>query len=192
MKEYAEDQKRFMKTLFAPQELKNIFGEIIANQGLTQLRIAETEKYAHVTFYFNGGEEKMFPGEERILIPSPKVATYDLQPEMSLYEVTDKLIEAIKSQKFDTIICNFANGDMIGHTGIMKACLEAVHHVDICIGKVIEAIKEVDGVALLCADHGNIEKLIDETTGQPHTAHTVGKVQAVLVNAPTEVAGMKD
>ena len=134
----------------------------------------------------------MFKGEERILIPSPKVATYDLQPEMSLYEVTEKLVEAIESQKFDTIICNFANGDMVGHTGVISACLEAVKHVDSCIGKVIDAIKKAEGVALLCADHGNIEKLIDETTGQPHTAHTVGKVQAVLINAPEKVIGLKN
>ena len=137
---------------------------------------------AHVTFFFNGGEEKEFKGEERILIPSPKVATYDLKPEMSVYEVTDQLLPAIKSQKFDMIICNFANGDMVGHTGIMDAALKAVAAVDECLGKIEQAIKETGGVLLVTADHGNAEKMIDETTNQPYTAHTVGKVQIVLVN----------
>ncbi len=182
MTEYSVDHNRFMKTIFPPEQLVNILGEVIANKGLTQLRIAETEKYAHVTFFFNGGEEKEFKGEERILIASPKVATYDLKPEMSVYEVTEQLVKAIKSKKFDVIICNFANGDMVGHTGIMDAALKAVEAVDDCLGKVEEAIKSVDGILLVTADHGNAEKMIDETTGQPYTAHTVGKVQAVLVN----------
>lgn len=192
MTEYSVDHKRFMSALFGPESLSNIYGEIIAQNGLTQLRIAETEKYAHVTFFFNGGEEKEFNGEERILIPSPKVATYDLQPEMSVYEVTDKLVDAIKSKKFDTIICNFANGDMVGHTGIMEAAIKAVEAVDKCIGRVYEAIKSVDGVMIVTADHGNAEKMIDEKTGEPYTAHTVGKVQAVLVNDESGVIGLKD
>ncbi len=192
MTEYSVDHNRFMKTIFAPEALKNIYGEIIANHGMKQLRIAETEKYAHVTFFFNGGEERMFEGEDRILINSPKVATYDLKPEMSLYEVTDKLVEAIESKKYDTIICNFANGDMVGHTGVMSAALKAVAAVDESLERVMRAIKDVNGVLLVTADHGNVEKMIDETTGQPYTAHTVGKVQAVLYNAPTNITGLKD
>ena len=192
MAEYSVDHNRFMKTIFAPEQLKNIYGEIIANHHMTQLRIAETEKYAHVTFFFNGGEERLFEGEDRILINSPKVATYDLKPEMSIYEVTDALVKAIESKKYDTIICNFANGDMVGHTGIMSAALQAVKAVDTSLGRVMKAIKDVDGVLLVTADHGNVEKMVDEQTGQPYTAHTVGKVQAVLYNAPATVKGLKD
>ena len=192
MTEYSVDHNRFMETIFPPEQLRNILGEIIAKSGLTQLRIAETEKYAHVTFFFNGGEEKEFEGEERILIASPKVATYDLKPEMSVYEVTDQLVKAIEDKKFDVIICNFANGDMVGHTGIMSAALKAVKAVDECLGKVEEAIKKVDGVLIVTADHGNAEKMVDEKTGQPYTAHTIGKVQAVLVNDKSGVQSMKD
>lgn len=192
MVEYSVDHNRFMKTIFAPEALKNIFGEVVANHGLTQLRIAETEKYAHVTFFFNGGEEKEFKGEERILINSPKVATYDLKPEMSVYEVTEALTDAIEKQKYDVIICNFANGDMVGHTGIMDAALKAVAAVDDCLGKVMKAIKDVGGVLFVTADHGNVEKMVDEKTGEPYTAHTVGKVQAVLYNAEPPVKGLKD
>lgn len=192
MAEYSVDHNRFMKTIFAPEQLKNIFGEVVSAHGMTQLRIAETEKYAHVTFFFNGGEERLFKGEERILINSPKVTTYDLKPEMSVYEVTDALVNAIESKKFDTIICNFANGDMVGHTGIMSAALQAVAAVDKSLGRVMKAIKDVNGVLLVTADHGNVEKMLDEKTGQPYTAHTVGKVQAVLYNAPADVKGMTD
>ncbi|MBO5038770.1 MAG: 2,3-bisphosphoglycerate-independent phosphoglycerate mutase [Alphaproteobacteria bacterium] len=192
MVEYSVDHGRFMKTIFAPQALKNIFGEVVANHGLTQLRIAETEKYAHVTFFFNGGEEKEFKGEDRILVSSPKVATYDLKPEMSVYEVTEKLVDAIEKQKYDVIICNFANGDMVGHTGIMEAALKAVAAVDECLGNVMRAIKSVDGVLLVTADHGNAEKMVDEQTGEPYTAHTVGKVQAVLFNSEPPVKSLKD
>ena len=192
MAEYSLDHNRFMKTLFGPEELKDIFGEIVSKNGLTQLRIAETEKYAHVTFFFNGGEEREFEGESRILIASPKVATYDLKPEMSVYEVTDQLVDAIENRKFDVIICNFANGDMVGHTGIMEAALKAVAAVDENLGRVMNAIKKADGTLLVTADHGNVEKMIDEKTGQPYTAHTVGKVQAVLFNGPGEVKGLKD
>ncbi len=185
--EYSVDHNRFMKTIFPPEALVNILGEVIAENGLTQLRIAETEKYAHVTFFFNGGEEKEFKGEERILIASPKVATYDLKPEMSVYEVTEQLVKAIEDKRFDVIICNFANGDMVGHTGIMDAVLKAVEAVDTCLGKVEQAIKNVGGVLIVTADHGNAEKMVDEKTGQPYTAHTIGKVQAVLVNDKTGV-----
>jgi len=170
----------------------NILGEVVSNHGLTQLRIAETEKYAHVTFFFNGGEEKEFKGEERILVASPKVATYDLKPEMSVYEVTDNLVKAIEDKRFDVIICNFANGDMVGHTGIMDAALKAVAAVDECLGRVEKAIKDVGGVLLVTADHGNCEKMVDETTGQPYTAHTVGKVQLILVNNQEGIQGLKD
>lgn len=192
MTEYSVDHNRFMKTMFGPEALNNIFGQVVAEHGLTQLRIAETEKYAHVTFFFNGGEEKEFKGEDRILIPSPKVATYDLKPEMSVYEVTDQLVDAIENKRFDVIICNFANGDMVGHTGMMDAVLKAVAAVDECLGRVAKAIKDVDGVLLVTADHGNAEKMLDEQTGQPYTAHTVGKVMDVLVNAPKDVKGLKD
>ena len=192
MTEYSADHNRFMNTMFPPEALTNILGEIIAQHKMTQLRIAETEKYAHVTFFFNGGEEKEFDGEERILIASPKVATYDLKPEMSVYEVTDSLVEAIESKKFDVIICNFANGDMVGHTGIMDAALKAVAAVDICLGKVEQALKNVGGVMIITADHGNAEKMLDEATGQPYTAHTAGKVAAILVNDQSGVKCLKD
>lgn len=190
--EYSVDHQRFMKTIFGPEALSNIFGEVVASHGLTQLRIAETEKYAHVTFFFNGGEEKLFTGEERILVASPKVATYDLKPEMSVYEVTEKLVQAIEDKRFDVIICNFANGDMVGHTGIMEAALKAVAAVDDCLGKVEKAIKDVGGVMIVTADHGNVEKMVDEVTGQPYTAHTVGKVPAILVNDQSGVKCFKD
>ena len=146
---------------FKKAELKNTFGEIVSNNNLTQLRIAETEKYAHVTFFFNGGEEKQYKGEDRILVPSPKVETYDLKPEMSAYEVTDKVVEAIKEQKYDTIILNYANSDMVGHTGNLEAAIKAVEAVDECVGRVVEAIESVGGVLLITADHGNSEQMID-------------------------------
>lgn len=167
MTEYSVDHNRFMQTMFPPEALVHIFGEVVAENDLTQLRIAETEKYAHVTFFFNGGEEKEFAGESRILVPSPKVATYDLKPEMSVYEVTDHLVDAIEKQKFDVIICNFANGDMVGHTGIMEAALKAVAAVDECLGRVVKAIKDVDGALLVTADHGNAEKMVDEKPASP-------------------------
>ena len=177
---------------FKPQTLENTLGEYLAKMGKTQLRIAETEKYAHVTFFFNGGVEKQYEGEDRILVASPKVATYDLQPEMSAYEVTDKVVEAIKSDKYDVIILNFANCDMVGHTGIFEAAVAAVEAVDECLGEVMSAIKEVNGVLLVTADHGNAEKMVDETTGAPYTAHTVGKVQAVLFNSDENVKSMNN
>lgn len=192
MTEYSTEHSQFLETMFPQQVLTNILGEVVSKADLTQLRIAETEKYAHVTFFFNGGEEKEYQGETRILVPSPKVATYDLQPEMSAFEVTEKLIKAVYSGKFDVIIANYANGDMVGHTGILSAAVKAVSAVDECLGKVAQAIKEVDGVMLVTADHGNCEMMQDPETGKPHTAHTVGKVPAVLVNAPAWVKGLAD
>lgn len=182
MTEYSSEHKKWMKTLFPPEELKHIFGEEVARAGLKQLRIAETEKYAHVTFFFNGGLESVFPNEERILVPSPKVATYDLKPEMSAVEVTDKLVEAIQQDKFDVIIVNYANGDMVGHTGSLPAAIQAVETVDTCLGRVLAALKEKDGCAFVVADHGNCEDMVDEN-GKPKTSHTNTPVQAVLYNA---------
>ncbi len=168
---------------FKKQVLNNTFGEYISSLGLTQLRLAETEKYAHVTFFFNGGVEEPNPGEDRILVPSPKVATYDLQPEMSAYLVADELVKAIESQKYDVIIINFANPDMVGHTGIMEAAVAAVEAVDKCVGRAVEAVKKTGSVMFLCADHGNSEMMIDEATGEPFTAHTTGPVPFILINA---------
>ena len=166
---------------FKKEELKNTFGEYISKHGLTQLRIAETEKYAHVTFFFNGGEEKQYPGEDRILVPSPKVETYDLKPEMSAYEVTDKIVEAINSKKYDCIILNYANPDMVGHTGVLEAAIKAIETIDECVGRVVEAVNNQDGVLLITADHGNAEQMIDYKTGEPHTAHTTNPVPLILV-----------
>ena len=168
---------------FKKVHLTNTFGEYLAKNGKTQARIAETEKYAHVTFFFNGGVEEPNPGEDRILVKSPKVATYDMQPEMSAPEVCDKLCAAIRSDKYDVIIVNFANPDMVGHTGIMEAAVKAVETVDTCVGKAVEALKEVGGQAFLCADHGNAEQLIDYETGAPFTAHTTNPVPFILINA---------
>ena len=168
---------------FHKQSITNTFGEFLAAHGKTQARIAETEKYAHVTFFFNGGVEEPNEGEDRILVKSPKVATYDLQPEMSAPEVCDKLVEAIKSDKYDVIIINFANPDMVGHTGIEDAAIKAIEAVDACVGRTVDAIKEVDGVLFICADHGNAEQLVDYETGAPFTAHTTYPVPFILVNA---------
>ena len=168
---------------FKKVELNNTFGEYLAANHMTQARIAETEKYAHVTFFFNGGVEEPNEGEDRILVKSPKVATYDLQPEMSAPEVCDKLCEAIRSQKYDVIIINFANPDMVGHTGIIEAAVKAVEAVDTCVGKAVDALKEVDGQMFICADHGNCEMMIDYETGEPWTAHTTNPVPFILVNA---------
>ena len=167
---------------FNKVEINNTFGEVLAKASKTQLRTAETEKYAHVTFFFNGGVEEPNKGEERLLVKSPKVATYDLQPEMSAYEVCDGLVDAIKSDKYDVIIINFANPDMVGHTGVQEAAVKAVEAVDECVGKVVDAIKEVDGQMFICADHGNCEQLVDYETGAPFTAHTTNPVPFILVN----------
>jgi 2,3-bisphosphoglycerate-independent phosphoglycerate mutase len=166
---------------FPSQNLKDTLGEVIAGRGLRQLRIAETEKYAHVTYFFNGGKEEPNPQEDRILIPSPKVATYDLKPEMSAYEVTDALIDRIRSRAYDLIVVNYANPDMVGHTGIFDAAVKAVETVDICMGRVVDEVLTQGGAVLLTADHGNAEKMIDETTGQPHTAHTSNPVPFLLI-----------
>ena len=175
------DAKLPARLAFAPDDLRHTFGEVLAEHGMTQLRIAETEKYAHVTFFFSGGREGLFAGETRTLIPSPKVATYDLQPEMSCPELTDKLVAAIESQAFDAIVCNIANPDMVGHSGILAAAIEAAQAVDIAIGKVGDAVRRVHGALLITADHGNLEMMRDPDTGQPHTAHTVGPVPLVYV-----------
>ena len=168
---------------FHKQTITNTFGEFLAAHGMTQARIAETEKYAHVTFFFNGGVEEPNEGEDRILVPSPKVATYDLQPEMSAPAVCDKLVEAITSGKYDVIIINFANPDMVGHTGVEPAAIKAIETVDACVGRAVDAVKEMDGVLFICADHGNAEQLVDYATGEPFTAHTTNPVPFILVNA---------
>lgn len=170
-----------VKIAFKKAELKNTFGEYIAQKGLTQLRIAETEKYAHVTFFFNGGEEKQYKGEDRILVPSPKVETYDLKPEMSAYEVTEKVLEAINNKKYDCIILNYANPDMVGHTGNLEAAIKAIETIDECVGKVVETVEKQNGVLIITADHGNAEQMVDYKTGDPHTAHTTNPVPLILV-----------
>ena len=156
------------------------------------MRIAETEKYPHVTFFFNGGREEPYPGEERIMVPSPKVATYDLQPEMSAIGVTDKLVAAINAGTFDFIVVNFANSDMVGHTGIMDAAVKAVETIDACLGRLFDAVKKAGGFVLLTADHGNCERMKDPNTGGPHTAHTLEKVPVILVNGPDSVKSLHD
>jgi len=166
---------------FPPERLKNVFGEYLSNMGLSQLRIAETEKYAHVTFFFNGGREEPFKFEDRILIPSPNVATYDLQPQMNAPELTEKLIEAIESNKYDTIICNFANPDMVGHTGKLQPTIQAIEVLDGLLAKIITTIKKVNGECLITDDHGNAERMLNIETGQPHTAHTSNPVPLIYV-----------
>ena len=175
-----------VEVAYKPESLENTFGEYISNKGMTQLRIAETEKYAHVTFFFNGGVEKQYPGEDRILVKSPSVATYDLQPEMSAYEVTDKMVEAVKSGKYDALILNYANCDMVGHTGVFEAAVKAVEAVDTCVGRVVEAVKEIGGCVLLTADHGNADKMVDED-GEPFTAHTTNPVPFCVINHPCKL-----
>ena len=175
-----------VEVAYKPESLVNTFGEYISNKGLTQLRIAETEKYAHVTFFFNGGVEKQYPGEDRILVKSPAVATYDLQPEMSAYEVTDKMVEAVKSGKYDALILNYANCDMVGHTGVFEAAVKAVEAVDTCVGRVVEAVKEMGGCVLLTADHGNADKMVDDD-GTPFTAHTTNPVPFCVINHPCQL-----
>jgi len=184
MTEYSEELKNLMGSLFEPQDVRETLGEVMAEHHLKQLRIAETEKYAHVTFFLNAGREDPFPGEDRILVPSPKVATYDHKPEMSAYQVTDKLVEAIVSGKFDLIVCNYANPDMVGHTGIMSAAIKAVDTIDECLGQLISALDQVGGFMLLTADHGNIELMKDPKTGEPYTAHTTFDVPIVVYGAP--------
>jgi 2,3-bisphosphoglycerate-independent phosphoglycerate mutase len=192
MVEYSEELNAFLDTLFPPLELSDTLGEVVAKAGLHQLRIAETEKYAHVTFFLNGGREALFEGEERILVPSPKVATYDLQPEMAAPEVTDKLVEAIASGRFDLIVCNYANGDMVGHSGKLAAAIAAAETVDHCIGRLLEAIEAAGGAILITADHGNAEMMRDPKTGQAHTAHTMNPVPVILAGAKAEDRSLAD
>lgn len=175
-----------VQVAFKPESLKNTMGEYISDQGMTQLRIAETEKYAHVTFFYNGGVEKTYPGEDRVLVKSPKVATYDMQPEMSAYEVTDKCVERIESGEYDMIILNFANCDMVGHTGVLEAAVKAVETVDECVGRVTDAVAKMGGVSLITADHGNADKMIDES-GEPFTAHTTNLVPFCVVGYPCKL-----
>ena len=177
----------YVPVAFPPERYGNVFGEYISRLGLTQLRIAETEKYAHVTFFFNGGVEVAYPGEDRKLIPSPKVKTYDLQPEMSAGELTDNLVAAIQSGDYDVIICNYANPDMVGHTGKLDAAISAIEALDSCLGRVDDAIKQADGEWLITADHGNAEQMFDPESGQPHTAHTANLVPLIYVGRPAEM-----
>jgi 2,3-bisphosphoglycerate-independent phosphoglycerate mutase len=184
MVEYSSKLSRDLTLLFPPKQLANGLGQVVSDAGLSQLRIAETEKYPHVTFFFNGGEERQYPGEERILVPSPKVATYDLQPEMSAAEVTDKLVAALESGRFDLVVVNYANPDMVGHTGDLAAAIRAVEAVDQSLGRLEAAVRQEGGVLLVTADHGNCELMRDPNNGGPHTAHTLDPVPLVLVNGP--------
>ena len=183
---YGEDFH--LPAAFTPTAIHNCFGEYISGLGLQQLRIAETEKYAHVTYFLNGGREQPYPGEDRILVPSPKVATYDLKPEMSAYEVTEKLEEAIKCKKYQSIICNFANSDMVGHSGNMEAAVKAIEALDVCIGRVVMTMLQCGGEVLITADHGNAEQMLDRTTHQAHTAHTLNPVPFLYIGRKAEIA----
>ena len=184
MVEYSESLAGAFTSLFAPEPLANILGQVISDAGLEQLRIAETEKYAHVTFFLNGGREAVFPGEERIMVPSPKVATYVEKPEMSAFEMTDKLVAAVGERRFHLIVVNYANGDMVGHTGKLDAAIKAAEAVDTCLGRLEDAVVAAGGMLLVTADHGNAEMMVDDESGQPHTAHTLNPVPLVLVNGP--------
>jgi 2,3-bisphosphoglycerate-independent phosphoglycerate mutase len=183
--EYSQDFD--IPVAFPPTSLRHVLGEYLSDLGLRQLRLAETEKYAHVTFFFNGGREEPFDGEERILVPSPKVATYDLQPEMSAPEVTDNLVKAIDSNNYDVIICNFANPDMVGHTGKYAAAVAAIEAIDCCLGRILEAIEKSEMELLITADHGNAEQMVDRETGQAHTAHTSNPVPLIYVGRPAQL-----
>jgi 2,3-bisphosphoglycerate-independent phosphoglycerate mutase len=180
-----------VEVAFPRQKLDNIFGEYISKLGMSQLRIAETEKYAHVTFFFNGGVEQVFPGEDRVLIPSPKVATYDLQPEMSAPEVTAACVERIQSGKYDVIILNFANCDMVGHTGVFDAAVKAVETVDECVAEVVAATAEMGGVSIITADHGNAEQMLQDDGVSPYTAHTTNLVPLCIVGANVKLRNGK-
>jgi 2,3-bisphosphoglycerate-independent phosphoglycerate mutase len=183
MAQYSEQLDTLLGTIFPPLTLPNVLGEVVAGAGRAQLRMAETEKYAHVTYFLNGGEERQYPGEDRILVPSPKVATYDLQPEMSAPELTERAVAAIGSGKYDLIVLNYANPDMVGHTGKLDAAIKAVETVDAGLGRIVDAIGRAGGVLLVTADHGNCELMRDAETGGPHTAHTTNPVPVVLVEA---------
>lgn len=177
-----DEQTPNKEIAFKSENLENTLGQHLSSLGLTQLRMAETEKYPHVTFFFNGGKEEPFEGEDRILVPSPKVLTYDLKPEMSAFELTEKLLESIKSKKYDFILVNYANPDMVGHTGVIEAAVKAIETVDKCVGEVLDAVLEIDGQMFICADHGNCDKLIDYTTKESFTAHTTNPVPFIIVN----------
>ena len=192
MTEYSAHLNQFLSTLFPAQTLTATLGEIVSEAGLKQLRIAETEKYAHVTFFFNGGLEGVCDGEDRILVPSPNVATYDMAPEMSALEVTSRLEAAILSRQYDLIVVNYANGDMVGHTGNLAAAIKAVETVDVCLGRIEAAVIKTGASMLITADHGNAEQMRDPISGEPHTAHTTGPVDAILVNAPSGIAGLDE
>ena len=192
MVEYSSDLNAFIPAMFPAESLSGILGEAVSTAGKTQLRIAETEKYAHVTFFLNGGREDVFDGEERILVPSPKVATYDLQPEMSAGEVTDNLVRVIGEGTFDLIVVNYANGDMVGHTGILEAAIKAAETIDASLARLEQAVIDAGGVMLVTADHGNCEQMADAKSRGPHTAHTLNLVPALLVNAPEWVNGLHD
>jgi 2,3-bisphosphoglycerate-independent phosphoglycerate mutase len=181
MTDYGSELNRFMKTIFPQERVPNVLGQVVANRGCTQLRMAETEKYPHVTYFLNGGTEEQYPGEDRILVPSPQVATYDLQPEMSARELTDKAVEAISSGKYDLVVLNYANPDMVGHTGDFPAAIKAVETVDTALGRIVAATRKTDGALLITADHGNCEMMRDPKTGGPHTSHTANPVPLLLV-----------
>jgi len=182
------DEFKHLPIAYEPSTIHNGIGEYLSSLGLKQLRIAETEKYAHVTYFMNGGIEQPFPGEDRILVPSPKVATYDLQPEMSAFEVTDKLEAAIRSQQYQAILCNYANGDMVGHSGIMEAAVKAVETLDVCIGRVVNAMLAIGGEVIITADHGNAEQMMDNSTHQAHTAHTLNRVPFLYIGRHAQLA----
>jgi len=190
MNQYREDFG--LPVLFPPVEVRNHLGEVLSHAGLKQLRIAETEKYAHVTFFFNGGSDTQSPGEDRVLIPSPKIATYDLKPEMSLPELADRVVQEIDKRSHDVIILNIANPDMVGHTGVMEAAVKAVEATDAAIDRILTAIEKIDGVALITADHGNCELMFDEKSGQPHTAHTTNPVPLILFDPKKRFGGLRD
>jgi 2,3-bisphosphoglycerate-independent phosphoglycerate mutase len=184
---YGEDFAHVLAA-FPPQSVAGGFGEYISAKGMKQLRIAETEKYAHVTYFFNGGVEPPYRGEDRIMVPSPKVATYDLKPEMSAREVTDKLVAAIRSREYSAIVCNYANSDMVGHTGNLAAATRAIETLDECIGRAVTAMQEIGGEVLITADHGNAETMLDTKTQQPHTAHTLNLVPLLYVGRKAKIA----
>ena len=190
--EYSAELNPFIATLFPPENLDDTFGEIVAKAGLKQLRIAETEKYAHVTFFLNGGRETVFPGERRILVPSPRVATYDQKPEMSAPEVTDAVVAAIEAGDADVIVLNYANADMVGHTGRLDSAIRAVEAVDACLGRLARAVEARGGTLVVTADHGNAEMMRDPKTGEPHTAHTLDPVPFVVINPPAPIARLED
>ncbi len=192
MVEYSGHLNGFLRALFPALPLSGILAQVVADEGQRQLRIAETEKYAHVTYFLNGGEERLFPGEERILVPSPKVATYDLKPEMSAFEVTDRLVAAIEGAEFDLVVVNYANGDMVGHTGKLDAAMRAAEAVDACLGRLAAAVEGAGGALVITADHGNAEMMRDGDAAQPHTAHTSNPVPFIVSGVAAGEAGLRD